>query len=294
MSGASGLLGSALGSSFASEGVEVIRLTRGQPRDKTELRWSPMVPNAGLDQAAVSGFDAVVHLAGETVVGRWTEAKKKAIRESRVISTRNLSSILMKADLKPKIFACASAIGFYGDRGDGQLTEKSTQGRGFLADVCEEWEAASRVAADAGIRTVNLRTGLVLSNKGGALGNMLTPFKLGLGGRLGSGRQWWSWIHIDDWVGGVRHAITAEAISGPLNLVAPETVRNAEFTKTLASVLRRPAILPVPEFGLQIAFGKEAAREMFLASQRVSPQKLEESGYRFQHSELRGAIESLV
>ncbi len=192
------------------------------------------------------------------------------------------------------MFVCASATGFYGNRGDEVLTEASSSGEGFLPEVCREWEGASKAAEDAGIRTVHIRNGLVLSPKGGALKSILTPFKLGLGGRLGSGQQWWSWIHIDDVVGGIHHAIRTESVVGPLNMVAPEPVRNAEFTKVLASVLGRPAFFPVPKFALRIAFGGQAADELLLSSQRVEPAKLASSGYVFGFRELRAALDNLV
>jgi uncharacterized protein len=242
----------------------------------------------------VSGFDAVIHLAGESVVGRWTDAKRKAIRDSRVEGTRNLATALATTDAKPGVLVCASAIGFYGNRGDELLREESPGGQGFLPEVCHEWEEASRIAAKAGIRTVNIRIGLVLSPKGGALANMLTPFKLGLGGRIGTGQQWWSWIHVDDIVGAIHHALNTEPLSGAVNLVAPNPVRNAEFTKTLASVLGRPAFFPVPEFALRAAFGGMAANELLLASQHVEPAKLAASGYSFRFRELRAALENLV
>jgi hypothetical protein len=228
------------------------------------------------------------------VVGRWTDKKKNAIRDSRVLGTRHLIAALAQTEVKPRLLVCASAIGFYGDRGDEVLEEKSPIGRGFLPEVCSEWEEATQAAPEAGIRVVNIRIGLVLSAKGGALAKMLTPFKLGLGGRIGSGRQWWSWIHVDDIVGGIHHAMRTESLAGPVNLVAPNAVRNAEFTKVLAAVLRRPAIFPVPEFALRLAFGKQAADEMLLASQRVQPGKLGASGYRFRFRELRAALENLV
>lgn len=296
ITGASGLIGSALWAQVEAQGVQVVRLGRASSQGSAPIAWDPMAKEvgAGLAASLVSGFDAVVHLAGESIAGRWTESKKKAIRVSRVRGTRNLATALAWAESKPKVFVCASAIGFYGDRGEEILTEQSASGQGFLPEVCREWEDASRIAADAGIRTVNLRTGLVLSAKGGALGKMLTPFKLGLGGRIGSGKQWWSWIHIDDLVGAIQHAIATESVAGPVNMVAPNAVRNAEFTKVLASVLGRPAIFPVPGFALGLAFGKMAAEELFLASQFVKPAKLEGSGYRFQFGELRGALESLV
>ena len=300
MSGASGLIGSALQASLAAQisqnKIEIVRLARGAAKDAAQVSWDF---RTSLSPNAVSGFDAVIHLAGESVVGRWTAEKKKSIRDSRVLGTRNLASALAKASPKPKVFICASAIGYYGDRGDETMREESSSGSGFLAEVCREWETASRIAAEAGIRTINLRTGLVLSEKGGALRSMLTPFKLGLGGRIGSGRQWWSWIHIDDMVGGIHHAMNSEltnseSLSGPVNMTAPKPLRNAEFTSILAGVLSRPAIVPVPPFALKLIFGRMAAEEMFLASQRVAPEKLLQSNYKFRYSELAPALESLL
>ena len=291
VSGVSGPIGAALLASFEPQSTQIVRLVRGRAQGAAQVSWDPLAP---VSPAAVSGFDAVVHLAGETVVGRWTEEKKKAIRESRVQGTRNLAAALAQSDAKPRVLVCASAVGFYGSRGEELLREDSPAGQGFLPEVCREWEDASRIAAEAGIRTVNIRIGLVLSAKGGALANMLKPFKLGLGGRIGSGQQWWSWIHVDDIVGGIHHAIGAESLSGPVNLVAPNPVRNAEFTKVLASVLGRPAFFPVPEFALRLAFGKMAAEELLLASQRVEPGKLGASGYAFRFRELRPALENLV
>ncbi len=291
ISGASGPIGTALLASFAVQKTQIIRLVRGAANKQDEISWDPMAP---LSPASVSGFDAVVHLAGESVVGRWTTVKKNAIRDSRVRGTRNLATALAHADVKPRVFVSASAIGFYGNRGDEILGEKSPMGRGFLAEVCGEWEDASRIAEQAGIRTVNIRIGLVLSPKGGALEKMLTPFKLGFGGCIGSGQQWMSWIHVDDIVGGIHHAMRTESLSGPVNLVAPNALRNAEFTKALASMLRRPAIFPVPEFALRLAFGKQAAIEMLLASQRVQPGKLGSSGYTFRFPELKEALTDLV
>ena len=300
MSGASGLIGSALQASLAAQisqnKIEIVRLARGAAKDAAQVSWDF---RTSLSPNAVSGFDAVIHLAGESVVGRWTAEKKKSIRDSRVLGTRNLASALAKASPKPKVFICASAIGYYGDRGDETMREESSSGSGFLPEVCREWEAASRIAAEAGIRTINLRTGLVLSDKGGALRSMLTPFKLGLGGRIGSGRQWWSWIHIDDMVGGIHHAMNSESmntesLTGPVNMTAPKPLRNAEFTSILAGVLSRPAIVPVPPFALKLIFGRMAAEEMFLASQRVAPEKLLQSNYKFRYSELAPALESLL
>jgi hypothetical protein len=291
VSGVSGPIGAALVPSLASGGAQIVRLVRGAAKNAEQISWNPL---AAVSAADVSGFDAVIHLAGESVVGRWTEAKRKAIRESRVEGTRNLATALAKADAKPGVLICASAIGFYGNRGEELLREESPGGQGFLPEVCREWEEASRIAANAGIRIVNIRIGLVLSPKGGALTNMLTPFKLGLGGRIGSGQQWWSWIHVDDIVGAIHHALNTESLSGAVNLVAPNPVRNAEFTRTLASVLGRPALFPVPEFALRAAFGGMAAHELLLASQHVEPAKLAASGYSFRFRELRAALENLV
>jgi uncharacterized protein len=295
VSGVSGPIGAGLLASFEPQlqpqGTQIVRLVRGRAQNAAQVSWEPLAP---VPPASVSGFDAVIHLAGESVVGRWTEEKKKAIRESRVQGTRNLAAALAQSKAKPRVLVCASAVGFYGNRGDELLREESPAGQGFLPEVCREWEDASRIAAEAGIRTVNIRIGMVLSAKGGALGNMLKPFKLGLGGRIGSGRQWWSWIHVDDIVGGIHHAIRTEPLSGPVNLVAPNPVRNAEFTKVLASVLRRPAFFPVPELALRLAFGEMAAGELLLASQRVEPGKLGASGYTFCFRELRAALENLV
>lgn len=294
-SGASGLIGAALVASFAPQDAEIVRLVRGRAEDASQLSWDPLAP---LSSEAVSGFDAVVHLAGESVVGRWTHSKKEAIFKSRVIGTRHLAAALAGCEVKPRVFVCASAIGFYGNQGDEVLNEESPAGVGFLPEVCREWEEASGIALEGGIRTMNIRTGLVLSARGGALEKMLTPFKLGVGGRIGSGQQWMSWIHIDDMVGAIRHVMGTESnasqLSGPVNLVGPNPVRNAEFTRILGRVLHRPTFLPVPEFALRLAFGKQAAEEMLLASQRVQPGKLDSSGYKFRFRELSAALQNLV
>ena len=295
VSGASGPIGTALISSFELQvergEVELVRLVRGRAKGAAQLSWDPFTP---LSPAAVSGFDAVVHLAGESVLGRWTAQKKRAILDSRAQGTRNLAAGLAQSTTKPRVLVSASAVGFYGNRGDEILREESPSGQGFLSDVCREWESACRVAADAGIRTVNVRIGLVLSDLGGALPSMLKPFKLGLGGRIGTGQQWLSWIHVDDIVGGIRHAMNTPELSGPVNLVAPNPVRNVEFTKVLASVLKRPAFFPVPAFALRMAFGKMAANELFLFSQRVDPEKLRTTGYNYHYRDLTPALENLV
>ena len=235
VSGASGPIGSALLPSLKSSGARISRLTRkGAARsapDEQQIPWDPAQPIAA---DAVSGFDAVIHLAGESIVGRWTAAKKKEIRDSRVNGTKNLAQALAQAKDKPRVFICSSAIGYYGDRGDEVLNEESAPGIGFLSEVCVEWERAASAAAEAGIRTVCMRTGVVLSSKGGALGKMLTPFKMGLGGRIGSGRQWMSWVDVQDVTGAIHHFLKTDRLHGPVNMVAPNPVTNAEFTRTLA------------------------------------------------------------
>ena len=291
ISGASGLIGSAMVRSLERADAAVVRLVRGTPRNAEEIGLDS---REDLARATVSGFDAVIHLAGESVVGRWSEAKKKKIRESRVQGTANLANALAATQIKPKVFVCASAVGFYGDRGDEVLTERSDSGKGFLAEVARDWEAAALLASDAGIRTVNLRTGLVLSANGGALAKVLPPFRLGLGGRLGSGQQWWSWIHIDDVVGTIHHIMETAELLGPVNLVGPNPARNAEFTKQLASVLHRPALSPVPGLILEMVFGRMPAHELFLSSVRAVPEKLVNGGYNFRFPDLRVALENLV
>ena len=235
----------------------------------------------------------MIHLAGESIFGRWTAAKKKKIRDSRVAGTLNLAAALARAEQKPKVFVCGSAIGYYGNRGDEVLREESSTGAGFLAEVCRKWEEAAVPAVEAGIRTAYLRTGIVLSPKGGALGAMLVPFKLGLGGRTGDGRQWMSWIDVHDMVGGIEHILKNDKMRGPVNMVAPGPVRNAQFAKTLASVLGRPAIFPMPAFAAKLAFG-EMGEELLLGSQKVEPGKLVASGYLFRYRELRASLEGLV
>ncbi len=290
LTGASGLIGSALLPSLEQSGAEVIQLTRRSGNSGAQISWNPRVL---LSPKAVSGFDAVIHLAGETVVGRWTPEKKRAIRESRLLGTGNLANAVAGCSSKPRVFLSASAVGFYGNRGDQVLTEESPTGTGFAAELGDEWEAISRIAANAGIRTVNLRIGVVLSSHGGALGKMLRPFKLGLGGRIGSGRQWWSWIHIDDIVGAIHHVLGTESVSGPVNFVAPNPVTNREFTRELARVLHRPALAPLPAFMARIVLG-EMATELMCSSQRVVPRKLQESGYSFRFDDLRKALEDLL
>jgi uncharacterized protein (TIGR01777 family) len=296
VSGISGPIGTALLPTLKASGAQVTRLARGsagQPThagDEQRIAWDPA---QSLAANAVSGFDAVIHLAGESIVGRWTDDKKRKIRDSRVLGTENLAQALAQAKEKPQVFICSSAIGYYGSRGDEILHEESAPGEGFLPDVCREWEEATQAAADAGIRTVQIRTGVVLSPKGGALGKMMTPFKLGLGGRIGDGRQWMSWIDVQDMLGAIHHILKSDLLRGPVNMVAPKPVTNEEFTKTLASVLSRPAIFPVPAFVVKLAFG-EMGETVLLGSQRVEPTRLVTSGYPFRFSTLRASLENVV
>jgi uncharacterized protein (TIGR01777 family) len=294
VSGVSGPIGAALLPALRADGWSVVRLVRGAAAggspDNAQIAWDPASP---LAPERVSGFDAVIHLAGESIFGRWTAAKKKKIRESRVAGTLNLAAALARAERKPDVFVCGSAIGYYGNRCDEVLREGSSPGAGFLAQVCREWEEAGAPAVQAGIRTAHLRTGIVLSPKGGALGAMLVPFKLGLGGRTGDGRQWMSWIDVQDMVGGIQHILRNNGMRGPVNMVAPGPVVNAEFAKTLAGVLGRPAIFPMPAFAAKLAFG-EMGEELLLSSQKVEPGKLMAGGYLFRYRELRGSLEGLV
>ncbi|MGA7218768.1 MAG: TIGR01777 family oxidoreductase [Candidatus Sulfotelmatobacter sp.] len=290
VSGVSGPIGTALLPSLKTNGSSVVRLVRGRANGDDQIPWDPAKP---LAPEAVSGFDAVIHLAGESIFGRWTGEKKKKIRDSRVDGTRNLSQALARAEEKPKVFLSGSAIGYYGSRADETLREDTPPGANFLARVCQEWEEATTPAVEADIRTAHIRTGIVLSPKGGALGAMLLPFKLGLGGRTGDGQQWMSWIDVRDIVGAIHHILKNDLMQGPVNLVAPKPVRNADFAKTLASVLSRPAILPMPKAAVRLAFG-EMGEELLLASQKVEPGKLISSGYPFRFRELRASLQALL
>jgi uncharacterized protein (TIGR01777 family) len=290
VSGVSGPIGAALLPSLKSSGWSVVRLVRGGATGNGQIAWDPATP---ISPQLVSGFDAVIHLAGESIFGRWTAGKKAKIRESRVAGTFNLASALAQAEEKPKVFISGSAIGYYGNRGDEDLTEESPPGTGFLAEVCQEWEEATMPAVQADIRTAHLRTGIVLSRKGGALGAMLLPFKLGLGGRTGDGRQWMSWIDVRDMVGAIHHILKNDLVQGPVNMVARKPVTNAEFASTLASALSRPAVLPMPAFAARLAFG-EMGEELLLGSQKVEPNRLISSGYPFRFRDLKASLESLL
>jgi len=292
VSGSRGLVGSALVPFLTTGGHRVTRLVRGMAAGPDETAWDPA--RGLVDASRLDGVDAVVHLAGENIAaGRWTASRKAEIRRSRVDGTRNLCEVLARLPRPPKVLVSASAIGFYGDRGAEVLTEASAPGAGFLTDVCREWEAATEPASRAGIRVVNLRFGMVLSPRGGALQKLLLPFRLGMGGRIGDGRQFTSWIALDDVVGAIHHAICEESVRGPVNAVAPEPVSNAEFTRTLARVLRRPTLLPVPAVAVRLAFG-EMADALLLAGARVMPVRLQESGYRFRFPDLESALRHLL
>lgn len=287
------MVGSALVPALEAAGAQVVRLARatehGTPRTKS-IPWNPAQP---ISPDEVSGFDAVIHLAGESVLGRWTAAKKARIRDSRVGPTTNLARALGQAREKPKVFLSASAIGFYGNRGDEVLTEDSASGSGFVTEVSREWEAAASPATEAGIRTAQMRMGIILGKNGGALQSMLPPFKMGVGGRLGDGHQWMSWIDLQDVVGAIQHLIAADQARGPVNMVAPKPVPNIEFTKTLGSVLSRPTIFPVPAFAAKLAFG-QMGEELLLASQRIQPARLLSTGYVFRFPELRSSLERIL
>jgi uncharacterized protein len=287
IAGASGLVGSALVPALEAEGAEVTRLVRSSAR-AGEIEWQPI--NDQIDATQLEGFDAVINLAGENIAGgRWTDELKRKIHDSRVNGTRLLSEAIAKLNQRPSVFLCASATGFYGDRGNEILDEQSETGHGFLAGVCSEWEQATGPAVQAGVRTVTLRFGPILSRDGGMLAKLLTPFKMGMGGKVGSGKQYISWVAIDDAVNAIKLTLHNESLRGPLNIVSPTPVTNEEFTKTLGHVLSRPTALAMPAFAVRLAFG-EMADEMLLTSQRVIPKKLNEAGYEFQQPELEGAF----
>ncbi|MGE0479369.1 MAG: TIGR01777 family oxidoreductase [Phycisphaerae bacterium] len=288
ISGASGLVGGPLASFLAAGGHRVDPLVRREPQPgSTEIRWDPGAGN--LDPAALEGVDAAVNLSGETIAGTWTAARKAAIRDSRVDSTRLLVRAMCALKRKPRVLISASAVGYYGDRGEAELSEDSSAGRDFLADVAQQWEAETRPAADAGVRVVNLRIGVVLSPRGGALAQLLAPFRAGLGGVVGDGRQYMSWIALDDLVGLIQFAIFNDALRGPLNATAPNPVTNHEFTKALGRVLHRPTVVPLPAFAVKLMFG-EMGETLLLAGQRVLPARALAAGFQFFHPELEDAL----
>ena len=287
VTGASGLVGSALSAFLSTGGHRVIRLVRRPARNTLERQWNPDRPAPGL----LSGVDAVVHLAGASIAGRFTDGHKAAIRDSRIEPTRRLADAAALADEGPATFVSASAIGYYGfDRGDALLCEESVRGDGFLADVVADWEAATAPAAEAGLRVVTVRTGIVQSARGGTLKLMRPLFAAGLGGRLGSGEQWLSWIGLDDLLDVYHRALYDTRLTGSVNAVAPEPVRNADYTRALAGVLHRPAVVPVPPLGPRLLLGEQGARELAQANQRVVPTKLETLGHRFRRSKIADAL----
>lgn len=307
ISGASGLLGSAIRPALHTAGHSTSVLVRRVPQVRApvsganpgswsavnELQWDPVQP---LDSQKLNGVDAIIHLAGKNTFGLWTKQFKREVRDSRVVGTGTLSTAAAESCRRtgmPRTFVAASAIGYYGNRGDELLTEQSPPGSDFLAHVCEEWEAATTPAADAGVRVVNLRIGVVLAGQGGALKAMLPAFRLGLGGPVGTGRQYWSWIALDDLVNIFLFALANDSLHGPANAVAPNPGRNSEFTRTLAEVLHRPAIFPLPEFVVKTLFG-EMGESLLLASARVQPTKLESAGYRFRHYDLAEALDKIL
>ncbi len=289
VSGASGLVGRALVLHLRQAGAVVGCLVR-RPAEpgRDEVAWEPATGQ--IDRARLEGADAVVHLAGENIAaGRWTAARKEAIRTSRVDGTRLLAEALASLARPPRVLVAASAVGFYGHRGDEEVDETSPPGSGYLSDVCQQWEAAALPAAAAGIRVVHLRIGMVLTRAGGALARMLPPFRLGLAGRIGSGRQWMSWIALEDLLAVIERALTRDSLAGPVNAVSPGAVTNAEFTRTLARVLRRPAILPLPGFAVRLLFG-EMGRCLLLEGARVRPGKLIADGFPFVYPDLEDAL----
>jgi uncharacterized protein (TIGR01777 family) len=291
VTGSRGLVGTALVPLLTKGEHRVTRVVRDRPEDG-DISWDPSLKS--FDAASLDGVDGVVHLAGENIAsGRWNAEVKRRIRDSRVNGTQILCEALGAMSSPPKVLVSASAIGFYGDRGDELLDEQSASGQGFLAEVAREWEDATKPASEAGIRVVHLRFGVILSPNGGALAKMLTPFKLGGGGRVGSGKQYWSWISIDDAAGAIVHSLNSESLNGPVNAVAPNPVTNLEFTKTLGRVLRRPTIMPMPAFAARLALG-EMADELLLASTRVAPNRLTEDGYSFLHPTLEQALRHVL
>lgn len=292
VTGSTGLVGTALVAALEADGHVVRPMVRREVREpEREIRWSPA--SRAIEASKLNGVEAVVHLGGRNVATRWTDSVKRDIRDSRVKSTQLLAETLSGLENKPRVLCTASAIGLYGDRGEDVLTEESPPGKGFLCDVVEEWEQANQAAWEAGIRVVQLRIGVVLSEKGGALAKMLPAFKIGGGGVIGSGNQYMSWITLDDTVNVIQFALHNDHLHGALNTVAPEPVTNREFTRALGVVLHRPTIIPMPKFAARMAFG-EMADEILLASTRVSSQRLQEAGFGFAHPHLEPALRHLL
>lgn len=292
ITGASGLVGAALMPALIAAGHQVTRLVRSPPRTADEIHWDPMTEIR--DLARLEGMDAVVHLAGENIAsGRWTPERKARIRNSRVQGTRTLCQALTQLALPPKVLISASAMGYYGDRGAEVLDEDSSPGRGFLSEICCAWEEATKPAEKSGMRVVLLRIGIVLSPTGGPLAKMLIPFRIGLGGVIGSGQQYMSWIALDDLVGAIAHVLTVEALHGSVNCVSPRPVTNREFTKTLGSVLNRPTLFPLPAMILRLGLG-EMADDLLLSGARLEPKRLRETHYQFRYPQLEGALRAVL
>jgi len=295
VTGASGLIGSALIAALEAEGHRVRRFVRGGAAISGNIAWDPIAGT--IESGGLDGVEAVVHLAGEGIgEKRWNAEQKERIRSSRTLGTELIARSVAAMTKPPRVLLSASAIGWYGNRGDEVLTESSSapEPPDFLSEVCVDWEAAAAPAVDAGIRTVLLRTGIVLTPKGGALGRMITPFRLGLGGKIASGKQWMSWISLEDEIQGILHVLRDDSVSGPVNLTAPAPVTNLEFTKALGKAVHRPTILPTPLAPLKLALGAELITALLVNGQRVLPSALEASGYRFRHPDIASAFASIL
>jgi hypothetical protein len=291
ITGSRGLIGAAVAADLTAAGHSIVRLVRSAPHDD-EVRWNPAAP---CDLSPLEGIDAAIHLAGENVgAGRWTPARKAAIRASRIEGTRNLVSGLVRLERPPRVLLAASAIGWYGDRGDAPVDESAPAAFSFFGRLVADWEAELAPARTAGIRTVAMRFGVVLARDGGALAKMLPPFRLGLGGPLGSGRQVMSWVSLEDTVAAIRFVLATEAVEGPVNFTAPGAATNREFAAALGRVLRRPAFLPAPAFALRLLLGREMADELLLSGARVVPARLLAAGFRFAHPDLEPALLTIL
>ena len=289
ITGASGLIGTSLSEFLRLKEQEVVPVVRSEEEARGEpaVYWN--IERGEIDAEALEGFDVVVHLAGENIFGRWTEAKKRRIMESRRKGTELLTRTLVELEDPPEVFISMSGIDYYGDTGDERVDEETPPGEGFLAEVCQAWEGATQPAHESDIRTLNLRTGMVLSKEGGALATMLTPFKMGVGGRIGSGDQYMSWIAIEDYRRIIEHLVFHSELSGPVNVVAPNPIRNRDFTEILGDVLERPTVIPTPKFAVKLALG-QMAEEMILSSHRIDPKRLREDGFSWEYPELQGAL----